>query len=356
MTDEGTNRTPLTRRLLAVALGAGLLTLTGVTAGVAQDADATPAAITADATPAAITAEPAAQATPGASSATLPATASRPLPAAAKEQAALLVQDATDAIAVVQRDRDAVRDTADLQVVDQLLGAATTLRDQAHAAIAANDASQSGRLAIAAAETARAASGLIEAQLATYGLPSQQAGASRLLLSAYYHIQEATDRTEGDPASSTDAAKLVATAQALYKTAYDLYGGGVHAQAMGTADVAARLAGIAVALVPDDDHPAIPQVVPGEWGGLPRDESAAVPVPSAWIEPPVVLDDPADAHPGAVDRAVVPPGFVLDGHPLAGVVGMDVSLAGDFPVGDEITVVTAHAFDETPVTVPEPVF
>ncbi|MEA2529715.1 MAG: hypothetical protein QOG89_1359, partial [Thermomicrobiales bacterium] len=96
----------------------------------------------------------------------------------------------TDTIATVQRDRDSVAGTADLAAVDDLLAKATKLRDAGKATLDGDDVSAAPRQLLAAHGAAMAAESLLRAQLSDYGLPSQQAAASRTLVAAYNHIDE----------------------------------------------------------------------------------------------------------------------------------------------------------------------
>jgi hypothetical protein len=219
-------------QLLGGAVGTCLAAAIGVSAVVAQEATPTPSA---SATPSATTGQP-------------------PNPefgGTAEEKTALAeaVQRVSDTIAAVQKDRDAAAGKTDLGTVDALLAQAGKLRDEAKAALQTADVSKAPRQLLVANEEAMAAEALIRAQLAAYGLPSQQAGASRTLVAAYNVIDEVSGRT----ASTTDqdSASLVTTAQGLYKAAYDLYNAGTYAQAAGTAEVAARVARLADVLTSD---------------------------------------------------------------------------------------------------------
>jgi hypothetical protein len=210
-------------RLLGAALGTCLVTAVGVTNAFAQDGTPVPSD---QATPVTQTDE----ATPRAS-------------AAEKTALAEQLQDVTDTIATVQADRDAVGGNGDWTAVDDLLAKATQMRDTARATVDGDDVSAARQQLAAAEGAAMAAESLIRAQLSDYGLPSQQAGASRALVAAYNRIAEVSDRVS---AGSDDNAKGFATAaQHLYKTAYDLYNTGTYAQAARTAEVATQVAGLA---------------------------------------------------------------------------------------------------------------
>ncbi|MGH2558981.1 MAG: hypothetical protein ACRDJH_07950 [Thermomicrobiales bacterium] len=149
-----------------------------------------------------------------------------------------------EAIALVQADRDAVGTTADLAVVDQLLAQATAPRSRVEAATAEGEARRSAR---AATSIAKAAGDLIEAQFAAYGLPSQEAAASRVLADSYEMIVDAGE--EAADATDPDASAAIAFAQQLYQAAYDLYGAGTYAQASRTAKAAGALATVGAMLV-----------------------------------------------------------------------------------------------------------
>jgi hypothetical protein len=211
------------RRVLAGAAGAGAAALLGSRLAFAQDATPDTEDATDD------------TATPEVDGATEDATT---------DETTDLLAEVDEAIALVQADRDAVETTADLTVVDQVIAQATTLRGRVESAADEAEARRAARAAIA---TARAAGDLIEAQLAAYGLPSQQASASRTLADAFETIDEAG--TEVGESTDTDATALVTVAQQLYQSAFDLYGAGTYVQAARTARVASTLASVGVLLV-----------------------------------------------------------------------------------------------------------
>jgi hypothetical protein len=219
------------RRVVAGALGAGLVATAGLRFAGAQEDDATPDA-TDEATPA------------------VGVGGVQGEDEAAEVTDAIARADA--AIAAAQADRDAVAGQIDTQTIDQLLGQATTLRDRAQTASDGGDAVQAWRLARAAAATADAAGELVAAQLITAGLPSQQAPASRILAEAFDAIDEVGQETAD--AGDADVDFYVTTAQSLYQSAFDLYGGGAYGQAARTARVAARLAGIGAFLAAPADE------------------------------------------------------------------------------------------------------
>jgi hypothetical protein len=211
-------------RLLGAAVGTCLVTAIGISGALAQEATPTPGG---EATPPAQTGQ---------------AQPNHPASAAARTALAEQLQQVTDTITIVQKDRAAVT-SGDLAAVDDLLAKAAKLRDDAKTTLAGDDVSAVPQQLLAAHGAAMAAEGLLRAQLSDYGLPSQQAGASRTLVAAYNQIKEISDRVSA--ANNAHAKDFATTAQNLYKTAYDRYNAGAYAQAAGTADVAARVAGIA---------------------------------------------------------------------------------------------------------------
>jgi hypothetical protein len=213
-------------RLLGAAIGTCLVTAVGVTSAFAQEATPEPST---QSTPAAGTAE----ATPDEYRAT----------AAERTALAEQVQQVTDTIATVQADRDAVGGTGDWTAVDDLLAKATQLRDAAKTTLQSDDLSPARQQLFAAEGAAMAAESLMRAQLSDYGLPSQQAGASRTLVAAYNQIDEVSERVNAG--TDENAKALATTAQNLYQTAYDLYNAGTYAQAARTAEVAWQVAGLA---------------------------------------------------------------------------------------------------------------
>jgi len=260
-------------RLLGAAIGTCLVTAVGVSGAIAQDATPVPSD---QATPSAQTGE----ATPGEYHAS----------AAEKTALAEQLQHVSDTIATVQKDRDAVGGTGDWTTVDDLLTKATQLRDAAKTTLEGDDVSVAPQQLFAAEGAAMAAESLIRAQLSDYGLPSQQAGASRTLVAAYNQIAEVSDRV--NTGTDENAKGFATTAQNLYKTAYDLYNAGTYAQAARTAEVATQVAGIADVFsgsvefaaggkVEFNDEPANGQdvviVEPGEGGpGFAPDERGHV--------------------------------------------------------------------------------
>ncbi len=155
------------------------------------------------------------------------------------QRVALLIQTVSD-------DRDFAETTVDVSTVDALIFNAESLLDDARAALNTGEYRQAQSLAKAAADTAKAARGLMEAGMADYGFPSQQAQASRELVNVYYAVQEVTGQSAN--LSTVDVSLYVTTAQDLYGEAYDLYNDGTYEQAMQTAHIAGQLGRIAYAI------------------------------------------------------------------------------------------------------------
>jgi hypothetical protein len=233
------------RRIVAGTLGAALVATTGLGIAGAQDDEATPDAD-----------ETTDSATPDSGVGGVQ-TDEETDAADDLDRATAAVEQATAAIATVQADRDAVAGQIDALTVDALLAQATALRDRAQTAADGGDAGEARRLARAAGAMAKAAGDLVAAQLVTAGLPSQEAPASRVLAAAFETVQVVTEETAA--ATDADVTFSVTTAQALYQTAFDLYGAGAYGQAAGTARVASRLARIGAFLADptaeDDDGP-----------------------------------------------------------------------------------------------------
>ncbi|MBA2468331.1 MAG: hypothetical protein H0V37_02875 [Chloroflexia bacterium] len=155
------------------------------------------------------------------------------------ERVALLIQTVSD-------DRDFAESTIDTATVDALIENAESLLNDARTALNGGNYRQAQGLAKAAADTAKAARNLMEAGMADYGFPSQQAQASRELVNVYYAVQEVTGQSAN--LSTVDVSLYVTTAQDLYGEAYDLYNDGTYEQAMQTAHIAGQLGRIAYAI------------------------------------------------------------------------------------------------------------
>lgn len=154
------------------------------------------------------------------------------------------VQTASDAIALVKKDRDSVASKIDVTTVDQILIAATGLLGQASSATTASGPSQD-QLASSAETAAWAARDLIEADLSVFGLPSQQIEVSQELADSHASIVAAkntvTAAKSKDATATTTTTSLLTISQQLYTLAYDQYGKGVFAQAEKTAEAASGL-------------------------------------------------------------------------------------------------------------------
>lgn len=146
-------------------------------------------------------------------------------------------------IQTVMNDRSVVASTGNSATVDTLLTNAEALLGDARVALNSGNYLQARGLSRAAAESANAAGALMRAQMADYGLPSQQAQASRELVDAYYAVQEITGRSAN--LTGVDVSFYVTAAQDLYTDAYDLYNAGTYEQAMQTAHVARQIGRIA---------------------------------------------------------------------------------------------------------------
>jgi len=153
-----------------------------------------------------------------------------------------MVQAASDAIALVKRDRDSVASKIDVKNVDQILTIATDLQSQASSATTSSTPSQD-QLASAAETTAWAARDLIEAELSPFGLPSRQIGVSQELADNHAAITAAgkTVMAAKSKDAATAATSLLTISQQLYTSAYDQYGKGVFMQAEKTAEAASGL-------------------------------------------------------------------------------------------------------------------
>lgn len=157
-----------------------------------------------------------------------------------------MVQAASDAIALVKKDRDSVASKIDVKTVNQILTIATDLQSQASSATTSSTPSQD-QLASAAETTGWAARDLIEAELSPFGLPSRQIGVSQELADNHAAITAAGKTVMAakskDAATATAAAttSLLTISQQLYTSAYDQYGKGMFMQAEKTAEAASGL-------------------------------------------------------------------------------------------------------------------
>ncbi|MGB3329706.1 MAG: hypothetical protein WBA46_12175 [Thermomicrobiales bacterium] len=201
-------------------------------------------------------------------------------------QDAKVITDRSAAIiASVKADRDALASSIDTAPIDELLSLAADLQTKAEAASigtgpgrrsskassgstsssatssstpAASSSSSSTsstetttpgklELAFAAAHTAQAARATIVAQLAKFGLPSQQARLSRSLAAVYDAVKSIG--TTAGTAGEADASTLVSHAEAAYKSAYDAYNAKTYASATAYGEAAARLGRAAAMLL-----------------------------------------------------------------------------------------------------------
>ncbi|MGI8483416.1 MAG: hypothetical protein ACR2OU_04050 [Thermomicrobiales bacterium] len=151
-----------------------------------------------------------------------------------------VVQAASDAIALVKKDRDSVASKIDVKIVDQILAGATDLQGQASSATTSSIPSQD-QLASAAETTAWAARDLIEAELSAFGLPSRQIEISQELADSYAAITAANKTVTAAKNKDAATTSLLTISQQLYTSAYDQYGKGVFAQAEKTSQAASGL-------------------------------------------------------------------------------------------------------------------
>lgn len=193
-------------------------------------------------------------------------------------------------IAAVKADRDALASSLDTAPIDELLSLASDLQTKAEAASVATgtgrrsskssssgstssdttssnatpDASSSSstttssatastiapgkiELAFAAARTAQAARATIVAQLANFGLPSEQARLSRGLAQIYADVKQLA--SDASSAKVEDASTLVSHAEASYKSAYDAYTAKTYASATAYGEATAHLGEAAAMLL-----------------------------------------------------------------------------------------------------------
>ncbi|MGH2558641.1 MAG: hypothetical protein ACRDJH_06225 [Thermomicrobiales bacterium] len=226
---------PLRHRIAGGAIGLCLAATLGVAGTFAQESEATPEAETTPAVEDSVTEES-------------PAAPEFEVAPEAETRMVEQIQAVSDTIEAVRADRDAAGEI-DATIVDQLLDRATSLLDAARQSLDGGESLDAPRQTMAAQSAAMAAEALVRAQLSNYGLPSQQAGASRTLDTAYRQVKASTERMQ----ESTDEGVtfFVTTAQELYRQAFDLYNAGTYAQATETARVAASLGQIAETLGSD---------------------------------------------------------------------------------------------------------
>lgn len=153
------------------------------------------------------------------------------------------ISEVEQVIDTVANDWSSVASNTDTFTVDALLSGAQALLDDARTSLGNGNYQQAQGLVRAADQATNAASALVQAQLADYGVPSQQAQASRKLVDAYYAVQEVSG--QATRLTSVDVSFYVETAQELYAEAYDLYNAGTYEQAMQTANTAQQVSRIA---------------------------------------------------------------------------------------------------------------
>jgi len=154
------------------------------------------------------------------------------------------IQRLTDTIALVQKDRDSGASKTDVADVDSLLTEATSLRDAAQATLRSDDVSAVPNQLGMANAAVMAARDLLRANLSSSALPSDQAPASRALVSAYYTVDGVISTPASDSPTDLDkdSAFFLDTAKSLYAKAYRAYQSGDYGQAQGIAFVASTLA------------------------------------------------------------------------------------------------------------------
>ncbi len=144
-----------------------------------------------------------------------------------------------ESMAEVEADRDAVASEIDARTVDDMLSQATSLLDEAEAALESGDTTTIGRQVHGARGLVQAAHLAIVAELTYPGLPSQATRAGSYLATTHDRVTAATDAAADSP---TEIGGIVGLAQEMYQQAYDLYEDGAFAQAGAYARVAAELA------------------------------------------------------------------------------------------------------------------
>lgn len=197
--------------------------------------------------------------------------------AGSAQDATAITDRSATIIASVKADRDALAASLDTATIDELLSLATDLQTKAEAAPVATgsgrrtgggSSSSSGSsssatpaagtstadntlskqaLALAAVRTALAARETIVAQLANFGLPSEQARVSRVLAAIYDGVKSVA--TEAGSASVDDASTLVTHAEAAYQSAFEAYNAKTYARATAYGDASAHLAEAAAVLL-----------------------------------------------------------------------------------------------------------
>lgn len=178
-----------------------------------------------------------------------------------------LMDRAREVIALVEADRASVSADLDVTRADQLLGFASDLLDQATGATAtAGDAIEAQRrLAISSISAAMGARASLVAALSPFGLPSQEAPASRELATTHEWI---TGSTEAISASAVaEATTALGFAEDLYTAAFDAFGAGRYAEAESLHHATNRLLRASLILSGElADHPL--REARGDGGGF----------------------------------------------------------------------------------------
>jgi len=195
-------------------------------------------------------------------------------------------------VALVGADRAAIATTVDVTTVDQLLGVANDLLNQAGSAVPADDAAteQAARLAISAGLIALGARSTLVAELSDFGLPSQQAPASRRLAATHAWLTDALDAitTPG----VTDAATALQFAQDLYAASYTDYTAGRYDQAKHRDQATNQLLRAALILSGELENHRLTDSLdgagngrPGRFGRRRRDRRGEHPSFEEWTTP-----------------------------------------------------------------------
>jgi TolA-binding protein len=167
-----------------------------------------------------------------------------------------LMDRAREIIALVEADRASVSPDLDISRADQLLGFANDLLDQATGATATteDEIDAQGRLALGAVSAAMGARAALVAALSSFGLPSQEAPASRGLATTHEWITESTEALTAS--GVTEATLALDFAEELYTAAYDAFTAGRYAEAEPLHHAANRLLRAGLVLSGElADHP-----------------------------------------------------------------------------------------------------
>lgn len=236
----------------------------------------------------------------------------------AAQHAAVITDRSAAVIASATADRNALASSLDTADIDEMLSLAGVFQQRAEAAPVAADggrrssqgassvsASESSStastlskqaLAFAATRSAQAAREMIVAQLANFGLPSEQVAVSRSLASIHHDI--ATNAAAVGPAAVEEASALIDHAEAAYTRAYAAYNARTYARAAAYGGVAAHLAEAAMMLVGGsrdgermsaDDRS---RTMPGLHAGSSNGALGAEPGPASDPATPVQVPEP----------------------------------------------------------------